>query len=97
MPVYTYRAITRTGVIVKNRVEASSRQALIKGLKKSNILPISIEQAAYISNKQVKKQKKNITNIEDIKKDIFCKNRTYNTKRYSCIYTKLLSTKKSKF
>ena len=34
MPVYTYKAVTKTGVIVKNRVESSSRQNLIKSLKK---------------------------------------------------------------
>ncbi len=33
MPVYVYRAVTKTGVVVKNRVESSSRQNLIKSLK----------------------------------------------------------------
>ena len=70
MPVYIYKAITKTGVVVRNRVEAASRQALIRGLKNSNILPISIEQTAYHSKKQVNKQRKNITNIEEIMKDI---------------------------
>ncbi len=70
MPVYIYKAITKTGLVVRNRVEAPSRQAVIRGLKNSNILPISIEQAAYHSKKQVNKQRKNITNIEEIMKDI---------------------------
>ena len=34
MPVYTYKAVTRTGVVVRNKVESSSRQNLIKSLKK---------------------------------------------------------------
>ena len=30
MPEYVYRAITKEGVIVKNRVESASKQNLIK-------------------------------------------------------------------
>ena len=56
MPVYTYRAVTRTGVVVRNRVEASSRQNLIKSLKNGNLMPISIEQVSYRSNKTQRKQ-----------------------------------------
>ena len=33
MPTYTYKAVTRTGLIVRNRVESASRQGLIKMLK----------------------------------------------------------------
>ena len=32
MPIYTYKAVTRTGVVVRNKVEANSRQNLIKSL-----------------------------------------------------------------
>lgn len=70
MPVYTYKAVTRTGVVVKNKVESSSRQNLIKSLKNSNLLPISIEQVSYRSNKTPKKQKKNVTDIQEIMKNV---------------------------
>ena len=63
MPVYNYRAVTRTGVIVKNKVEAPSRLNLIKSLKNGNLLPISIEQVSYRSDKKPKRQKKNVTDI----------------------------------
>ena len=33
MPEYVYRAITKEGVVVKNRVESSNKQNLIKKLK----------------------------------------------------------------
>ena len=33
MPTYTYKAVTRTGLIVRNKVESASRQNLIKTLK----------------------------------------------------------------
>ncbi len=70
MPVYTYKAVTRTGVVVRNKVESSSRQNLIKSLKNSNLLPISIEQVSYRSNKTPKKQKRNVTDIQEIMKNV---------------------------
>ena len=70
MPTYTYKAVTRTGLIVRNRVESASRQGLIKMLKNNNLLPISIEQISYISKRTPKKQKKNITNIQEIMKNV---------------------------
>ncbi len=70
MPIYNYRAMTRTGVVVKNRVESSSRQNLIKSLKSSDLLPIAIEQVSYRSNKTPKKQKKNVTDIQEIMKNV---------------------------
>ena len=70
MPVYTYRAVTKTGVIVKNRVEVSSRQNLIKSLKSSNLLPISIEQVSYRNMNKPKKKKRNVTDIQEIMKNV---------------------------
>ena len=67
MPEYVYRAVTKKGQIVKNKVEESSRQALIKKLKGNELMPIQIVQVGYIGKKQ-KKLKKNVTNIEDIMK-----------------------------
>ena len=92
MPEYNYRAVTRTGVIVKNRIEASSRFTLIKALKRSDLLPISIEQVSYRSrrNKQ-KKQKRNVTNIDDVMKNVNTsqlksKRRTLTTKEKINLY-----------
>lgn len=65
-----YRAVTKTGVIVRNKVESASRQNLIKSLKSSNLLPIAIEQVSYRSNKKQKKQKKNVTDIQEIMKNV---------------------------
>lgn len=70
MPTYMYKAVTKTGVIVRNKVESSSRQNLIKSLKNSNLLPISIEQVSYRSGKTPKKQKKNVTDIQEIMKNV---------------------------
>ena len=69
MPTYQYKAITENGVLVRNRVEASSKQNLIRTLKQNNITPISIEQTAY-SAKKKKNKKKNIKDIEVIMQNI---------------------------
>ena len=70
MPTYTYKAVTKTGLVVRNKVESASRQGLIKMLKNNDLLPISIEQISYMSKRTPKKQKKNITNIQEIMKNV---------------------------
>ena len=47
MPEYVYRAITKEGVIVKNRVESGNKQTLVKRLKEGNLTPIDVVQIGY--------------------------------------------------
>lgn len=70
MPTYMYKAMTKAGVVVRNRVEFASKQNLIKTLKSNDLLPISIEQISYSSKKTPKRKKKNITDIQEIMKNI---------------------------
>ena len=69
MPVYVYRAVTDKGLIVKNKVEEASKQALVKRLKSNGITPIEIMQVAYKGKTQGKK-KKNVTDIQEIIKNV---------------------------
>ena len=69
MPIYIYKAMTKSGLIVKNRIESSSRQNLLKTLKGNGLIPIDVQQVRYVG-KQPKKAKKNITNIEEIMKNV---------------------------
>lgn len=69
MPTYMYKAVTKTGVVVRNRVESPSKQTLIKSLKNNNLMPINIEQLKY-SDKKKKVKKKNISDIEEIMKNL---------------------------
>lgn len=69
MPIYHYRAVTENGLVVRNRVEAASKMTLIKQLKNNNLMPISIEQIAYQS-KQKKTKKRNVTDIQEIMKNV---------------------------
>ena len=92
MPTYTYKAVTRTGLIVRNKVESASRQNLIKTLKNNNLVPISIEQINYRSNKAQRKKKKNVTDIQEIMKNVNTtqlgkdKNKTLTTKEKINLY-----------
>ena len=86
MPTYMYKAMTKRGLIVRNKVESGSKQNLIKTLKGNGLIPISIEQMSYQSRNAKKKQKKNVTDIQEIMKNI-------NTTQIGVNKQKTLSTK----
>lgn len=92
MPTYMYRAVTKSGLIVKNKVESSSRMNLINSLKNNGLMPIAIEQLSYKSKNKQKKQKKNVTDIQDIMKNVNTtqlgkdKNKTLSTKEKVNLY-----------
>ena len=67
MPEYIYRAVTDKGLIVRNKVEDSSKQSLIRRLKHNGLMPIQVTQVGYMAKKQ-KKAKRNIKDMEDIMK-----------------------------
>lgn len=67
MPEYVYRAVTKRGQIVRNKVEESSKNNLIKKLKSNDLLPIEVIQVSYKS-KNSRVAKKNIIDIDDIMK-----------------------------
>ena len=85
MPTYMYRAATKNGLVVKNKVESPNKQALLRSLKENNLLPINIEQLTYTSKKK-RQQKKNVTNIQEIMKNV-------NTTQIGKDKPKTLSTK----
>ena len=92
MPTYTYRAVTKTGLVVRNKVESASRMNLIKSLKNNGLMPIAIEQVSYKSANRQKKQKKNVTDIQEIMKNVNTtqlgreKNKTLTTKEKVNLY-----------
>mgnify|MGYP000327950888 CR=1 FL=1 len=69
MPTFIYKAATSTGMVVRNRVEAGSKQSLIRILKNNDLMPISIEQVAY-SSKHKNTKKRNIKDIEEIMNNV---------------------------
>lgn len=68
MPEYVYRAITKEGVIVRNKVESPSKQTLIKRLKSGDLLPIDVVQVGYSMGKKRVAKKRNVTDIDEILK-----------------------------
>ena len=70
MPTFVYKAVTKNGIIVKNRVEAISKQNLLKSLKNNNLIPISVEQIHLIELNKQRKKKKNVTDIKEIMKNV---------------------------
>ena len=86
MPTYVYKAATSSGLIVRNRVEAPSKQNLLRALKGNDLMPITIEQVAY-SAKRKKTKKRNIKDVEEIMKNV---NTTQvNTKKTSTVKEKI--------
>ena len=81
MAVYRYRALTDTGVIVSNRIEENNRSAVIRKLKRNNLIPISITEQIVITKKQTKTNKKHIKDIEDIMKNVNTSNIVTNRER----------------
>ena len=67
MPIYVYRAITKKGIIVKNRVEEQSKQVLIKKIKSNGLIPIDVIQTAYkTANLRQTKKKKNLSETDAV-------------------------------
>ncbi len=69
MPTFIYKAATKTGTIVKNKVEVPTKQTLVRMLKENDLLPISIDKIAY-GPKNQRKQKKNKTDMEEFMKNL---------------------------
>lgn len=67
MPEYVYKAVTKQGQIVKNKVEESSKNNLVKKLKHNDLLPIEVVQVSYRS-KSGRANKRNVIDIDDIMK-----------------------------
>ena len=70
MATFTYKAATKRGLIIKNRVEAPTKQQLIRSLKQNDLIPINIVKIPYGGSKKKIKQKKNISNIEEMMKNL---------------------------
>ena len=63
MPVYIYKAATKDGQVITNRVEDTSKHSLISKLKRNGFMPISVVQGIQRKQKTVNK-KKNAKNMD---------------------------------
>ena len=70
MPIYMYKAVTKGGVVVKNKVESSSKEKLIQLIKDNDLVPIDIEQLSERVQRKTKKRKRNVTDIQEIMQNV---------------------------
>ena len=70
MPLFKYKAVTKTGQIVENKVDAMNQFVLVKKLKRNELLPIEVIQVNSITSRKNKKQKKNIESNNSVLKSI---------------------------
>lgn len=68
MPTYVYRAVTKKGRMVTNKVEEGNRLTLIRKLKANGLAPIIVTQTVARKT-QTTKKKRNVSSIEDIMKN----------------------------
>ena len=66
MPVFAYKAVTKSGLVVKNRIEEVNRQAVVKRLKRNNLMPISILAIKGITMNNGQKKTRERRNVSDI-------------------------------
>ena len=59
MPTYIYKAVTKQGQVVRNRITESSKLNCIKRLKRNELAPISITQTLRLEKREKKKKPRN--------------------------------------
>lgn len=69
MPTYQYKAMTRSGQVVKNTISGMTKTELVKKLKKNGLVPIDIQQAVNFGNTE-KRKTKNHKDAESVLKEI---------------------------
>lgn len=85
MPTYIYKAVTKQGQVVKNRITESSKVNCIKKLKRNDLNPISVVQTLRLEKREKKKprnfrksntelQKIGTQRVKDSKKSISQRN-----------------------
>ena len=89
MPVFAYKAVTESGLVVKNKIEETNKHSVVQRLKRNNLMPISIMpvRGLILNSKKQKKERKNYSDISQIMKNV---NTTQiNTKKQSTLKEKI--------
>ena len=72
MPLYIYKAVTKNGQVVRNRVEELNKFILLRKLKSNGLMPIKVTQIQMNrkASKVVKNQKKNVERSDSVLKTV---------------------------
>lgn len=89
MPTFQYKAMTKTGHVVKNTVSGLTKAELVSKLKNNDLVPIDIEQVKSVNPKN--QERKNKTTESVAKRKI--KEKQENKNKISEIKEKVLETR----
>jgi len=68
--IFIYKAVDKSGNVVRNRVEETNKYTLLKKLKQNKYLPISVSQINVKRGQNIKKQKRNVETSDSILKTV---------------------------
>lgn len=91
MAEFIYRAVTKNGIIVRNRIEDANKQSVILRLKASDLTPIEITKLKT-SSRMKRKPKKNIRDIGDLNSMANSANLFKESKQKNLTFKELLTT-----
>ena len=89
MPLYKYRAATRTGDIVEYKTEEPNKYVLLKKLKSNGLYPISVTALNKRTDKKVNKQKKNIETSNSVLKKVRAEQIEKNMNKKDSLYKRI--------
>ena len=70
MPIYIYKAVTKNGQVVRNRVEEKNKFVLMRKIKENELMPISITQINVRKKRKVNARKRNIEGTSSALKQV---------------------------
>ena len=89
MPLYKYRAATRTGDIVEYKTDEPNKYVLLKKLKSNGLYPISVTVLNKRTDKKVNKQKKNIETSNSVLKKVRAEQIEKNMNKKDSLYKRI--------
>lgn len=89
MPLYKYRAATRTGDIVEYKTDEPNKYVLLKKLKSNGLYPISVTALNKRTDKKVNKQKKNIETSNSVLKKVRAEQIEKNMNKKDSLYKRM--------
>ena len=69
MPSYTYKAVTKSGVVVKNRIDGQNKQGVLNILKENELIPIQIDEIKKSSKANKNRARRNISDFQYAMRD----------------------------
>lgn len=88
MPIYKYRAATKTGDVFEYKTDAPNKFILLKKLKNNGLYPISVTPINSKTDRRMKKQKRNIETSNSVLKQVRAEQIQKNMNKTESWYTR---------